>query len=404
MKSENENTISITNAAFLVGGVSLVFFVGGIMVGGGGALSDITKPLTNVVSKDSSTGLPRDLDYDSVESLYDELRDSYDGKLSEDKLINGLKKGLVSATGDPHTVYWTQKEADKFEEDLNGEFTGIGAELAIKNDQIRIISPLEGTPADKSGLRAGDIIIAINDKDTSSMTLDAAVSKIRGPFGTEVKLTILRGRDAQEFKIKRSTIVVPNAKSEIKPGNIGYIRLGTFGDESSSEMQNIATQFKAQGVKAVVLDLRNNGGGRLDSAVDIAGLWLDNAVVVEQRAGKSVESMRSGTKGDLYGIPTIVLINGGSASASEIVAGALKDHGAAKLLGERSFGKGSVQTIEEVAGGQLKVTTARWYTPKGVNIDKDGIKPDVKIELTDEDFNADRDPQLDKALQMLIGQ
>ena len=314
--------------------------------------------------------------------------------------MNGLKRGLVASTGDPYTQFLTSKEAAEFDSSLNGQFSGIGAELAIKNNQLTVVSPVAGTPADQAELRPGDAIIGIGEEDTQAMSLDEAVNKIRGETGTDVKLILLRNnRERIEKTITRADIDVPNATGEMR-GTVGYIKLNSFGEKSASETEKIAQDLKDRGAKSIVLDLRNNGGGLLDQSVDIAGLFLDNQVVVEEKQnGVTKDKLQSSGKGILFDVPTIVLINGGSASASEIVAGALKDHGVAKLYGEKTFGKGSVQTLEEFDFGVLKITTAHWFTPKGTSIDKEGIKPDTEVKLTDEDFDANRDPQLEAALK-----
>lgn len=343
--------------------------------------------------------LPEDLDYAAVEEVYDLLRSEYAGDLETHLLIDGLKKGLAQASGDPYTVYLNEEEAKKFASDLNNEFSGIGAEIAIKNRQLQVVAPLPGTPANKAGLRPGDFILAIGEEDSFGMFIDEAVTKIRGPAGSKVVLSIGRSGEVFDVTIERANIEVPNVEGEIKDGNIGYIKINTFGDKVVEEMGPLVNEFQQKNVGGVVLDLRGNGGGRLDMAIKIAGVWLDNDIVLEERGSKN-QVMRSGGKGKLFNVPTIVLINKGSASASEIVAGALKDNGVAKVVGETSFGKGSVQSLEPVpGGGKLKVTIARWYTPSGKNIDQEGITPDIEVELSDNDFDNDRDPQLDRALQ-----
>lgn len=388
-------------------GVSLGFFIGAVVIvacisftfGVGLQNNDSFQSFISSNNTDNSKDLPENLDYSSVEEVYDKLRKQYNGTLDQDKLLDGLKTGLVGASGDPYTVYLSEESAKEFEESLNGEFDGIGAEIATKANQLQVVAPLPGTPAEKAGLRPGDPIIAINGKDTAGMSTELAVSKIRGKSGTTVKLTILRDDEPKEIEIKRERIVIEDAVGEVLEGNIGYIELRTFGDDSGAQVRKIAQDFKNKGVTKVILDLRNNSGGLLDQAVDVSSVWLDGEVVVEERGGdKDNETLRSERNGILHGTELVILINGGSASASEIVAGALHDHGAATLIGEKTFGKGSVQTLEDLPnGGQLKVTIARWFTPKGVNINKDGIKPDTAVELTDTDFDQNLDPQLDAA-------
>ena len=378
----------------LVGAISFTFGVG---------IQNSSNFQSLISDRNKTHKTPEDLDYRSVEEVYDKLRAQYNGKLDEDKLLDGLKSGLVGASGDPYTVYLDAKSAKEFEESLNGEFDGIGAEIATKENQLQVVAPLPDTPAEKAGLRPGDPIIAINGKDTAGMTTELAVSKIRGKKGTTVKITIVRDNEPKELEITRSRIVVEDASGEILANDIGYIELRTFGDSSGAQVRRIAEGFASKGIKKVILDMRNNSGGLLNQAVDVSSIWLNGEVVVEERGLNSdTEILRADRDGVLRGTQLVILINGGSASASEIVAGALHDHGVAKLIGEKTFGKGSVQTLEDLPnGGQLKVTIARWFTPKGVNINKDGIKPDQKVELTDDDFDKDRDPQLDAAKKAL---
>lgn len=347
--------------------------------------------------------LSQNLDFGSAEKIYDLLKSKYDGKLDTAKLQDGVQKGLVDAAGDPYTVYMSQKEATEFQDDLNGIFSGIGAELGKRNEKLIVISPITDSPAQKAGVRAGDIIAKIDNTDTTGLGVDAAVNKIRGEAGNEVTLSLIRNDVPLEIKIVRAQITVPSVKSEILEGNIGYLQITRFSDDTAELASKAAQNFKAQNVKGVVLDVRNDGGGLLDASVKVAGIWLDNKVVVEERqGGKTTGSLKTGNNPPLAGIPTTMLINEGSASASEILAGALHDNGVAKLIGEKSFGKGSVQELIDLPnGGKLKVTVARWYTPKGKNIDKEGIKPDIEIKLTAEDFNANRDPQKDRAISEL---
>lgn len=357
-----------------------------------------------IVARFDGKQSPASLDLASLNDVYSVLRAKYDGKLDTQALLDGAKHGLVEATGDPYTTYFTAKEAAEFESDLEGSFEGIGAELGKRNDQLVIISTLDDSPAKKAGLLANDIIVGVNDDDATQWTVEQAVSKIRGEKDTTVKISVLRGdQGVKEFSITRAAITNPSVKSEITPDNIGILRISRFGESDTSTLsRKAAEQFKDAGVKAVVLDLRGNGGGYLVAAREVASLWLEDKVVVTERQnGAVVDSLRSDNDAPLKGIKTIVLIDGGSASASEIVAGALSDHKAATLVGEKSFGKGSVQTVEDViSGGKLKVTVAKWYTPHGKNINKEGIKPSVEVKLTADDINANRDPQKDKAIEL----
>ncbi len=346
------------------------------------------------------------LNYSSLGDLYGLMQRNFDGKLSAQAALDGARKGLVAAGGDPYTVYLTADEAKALNDDLDGHLTGIGAEIGIKNNLLSVISPIDDSPAAKAGLRAGDIIARINGEDTTNMSVSVAVNKIRGPKDTKVTLKIMRSGTPDPFDvtITRDDITTPSVKSSLKNGDVGYIEISRFGPDTADLVDKAATQLKAQGAKKVILDLRDNGGGYLSAGISVASEFLPaGQLVLEERTGGQTRDKDNATSGgQLIGLPTIVLINGGSASASEIVAGALHDHHIAQLVGEQSFGKGSVQDIKELSGGaELKVTIAHWYTPGGVNIDKEGIKPDVEVKLTDADYNADRDPQLDKALELL---
>lgn len=343
------------------------------------------------------------LDTSSLQEVYATLKGRFDGDLDSTKLIDGAKRGMVEAAGDPYTVYLSPSEAKEFNNQLAGTFQGIGAELGIKEDKLTVASTLDNSPAKKSGLLAGDIILKVNEEETTNWSIEKAVSKIRGEKGTTVKLSIFRGNEVKEFTITRDNITDPSVKSEVTAENIGVMRISRFSDDTDSLARLAAEDFKEKGVKGVVVDLRGNGGGYRDSAVDIAGIWLKDKVVMTERSrGQVTDELRSGSTPILEGVPTIVLIDGGSASASEILAGALKDNGAATLLGEKSFGKGSVQTIENLSnGGELKVTVARWYTPNGKNINKEGINPDKTVIPTEADIAASNDVQRQAALEQL---
>jgi carboxyl-terminal processing protease len=348
---------------------------------------------------------PSQLDFSSLNDIYKVLRDKYDGKIDPQKLIDGAKHGLVEAAGDPYTLYFTAKEASEFQSDLEGSFQGIGAELGKRTDSLVIMSTLDDSPAKKAGLLANDVVVKINGEDATKLTVDQAVSKIRGDQGTTVKLTVLRGdQGLKDLTITRAAITNPSVKSEITADNIGILRISRFGESDTTRLaQQAAKQFKERGVKGIILDLRGNGGGYLTAARDISSLWLEDKVVVTERTnGVVTDTLRSDNDAPLKGIKTMVLVDGGSASASEIVAGALADNGAATLVGEKTFGKGSVQTIVNLTGGgEVKVTVAKWYTPNGKNINKAGIEPSVKVGLSADDVNANRDPQKDKALELL---
>lgn len=345
-----------------------------------------------------------EIDLSSVQEVYSRLVSNYDGTINKKDLIEGAKTGLVNAVGDTYTTYLGAQDSAEFNDSLNGNIGGgIGAVIGVKNNQITIMSVLKNNPAIEAGLQANDTILKVNDELTEGWAVDKAVSKIRGEEGTTVKLTILRGSDIKDFTITRAIINNPSVSSEVKDG-IGIITMTRFDDETAKLARQAAQDFKKQSVKGVVLDLRDNSGGYLQAAKDVAGLWLDNEVVVTEKVGGKVkETLKSGSNAILAGIPTVVLVNNGSASASEIVAGALQDHDAATIVGNKTYGKGSVQQLIDLSGGaQLKVTIARWYTPNGKNITKEGITPDEIVNLSQEDVDKGSDPQLDKA-KVIIG-
>jgi carboxyl-terminal processing protease len=367
-------------------------------------------------SNKSVSGLPEDLNYSSVESLYDTLRTNYDGKLTQEQVLSGLKKGLAESTGDPYTEYFTSKKAQEFLGQLNNSFSGIGAELGKDADSnIIVVSPIAGFPADKAGLKAKDIITTINGNTTTNMSIDEAVSKIRGEKGTQVKLEVVRDRaQTLSFTITRDTIKIESVKSQILDGNIGYISISSFADDTGELTAKTAQEFKSKDVKGIILDLRGNPGGLLDQSVAVSSQWLPNGktILQEKRGGKVVvKTYTSSGPGTLAGIPTVVLLDEGSASASEIVAGALRDNNAARIIGVKSYGKGVVQQTLCVQGfrksdgncsaDMLKITVASWYRPNGQNINRQGISPDQEVKLNPEDVKAGKDAQKDAAVQYL---
>ncbi len=310
----------------------------------------------------------------------------------------------MAAAGDPYTEFLDEQASKEFQENLTGSFEGIGAELDKKDELIIVVSPISGFPAEKAGLKANDAIVEINGESAVDLSIIQAVQKIRGPKGTKVKLGIIRDGKRLELEITRDTISIPSVKTKKVDGNIGVISVSRFSEDTAGLVRDAALKFKNENVKGIILDLRGNPGGLLDASVDVASVWLvkGQTVLQEKRGAEVIKTYFAEGNPVLNGVKTVVLINEGSASASEIVAGALKDNGAATLVGTRSFGKGSVQEVEQLDfGGLLKVTIARWYTPNNVNIDKDGIKPDKKVKLTDKDIEQETDPQQKAAINLL---
>ena len=344
------------------------------------------------------------LDYSGVEELYSALKDGFDGQLDAQSLEDGLKAGLVKSAGDPYTEFLNAEATKEFNEQLNGTFEGIGAELGKEKESVIIISPIDGFPAQKAGIKARDIISKINAESAYDISITDAVKKIRGQKGTVVKLEVVRDGKALNFEITREQINIPSVKTEITPENIGIIKISRFGDDTAELVEKAAKDFKQKNVKGVILDMRGNPGGLLDASVKVSSIWLPKGGLVldEKRDGKVVNSFKASGNSILLGIPTVVMIDGGSASASEITAGALHDNKVATIIGQKSYGKGSVQEIRQLQdGGVLKVTIARWFTPSGRNIDKEGIEPDQKVEISDADATAKRDPQKDAAIAKL---
>ncbi|MEO5950230.1 MAG: S41 family peptidase [Candidatus Saccharimonadales bacterium] len=339
------------------------------------------------------------VDLSSVQATYQQLKLHFDGTLDDKKLIEGASRGLVAAAGDQYTVYMNAQEASDFDKELTGDIgAGVGAEIGVKDGHPYVIRVLADNPAEKAGVHAGDVIITVNDEATSGWTSDKTATKIRGDAGTTVKLTVQRGAESKEFTLTRAKVNNPSVSSTID-NNIGIMTITRFDEQTGDEARRAAQSFKQAGVKGVILDLRGNGGGYVTAAQDVAGLWLNDKVVVSERTnGKVTDELRSGSNAILEGLPTAVVVNGGSASASEIVSGALQDNKAATLVGDKTFGKGTVQQIIDFANGtRLKVTVGRWYTPNGKNITKEGIMPNTSVSLTQADSDAGRDPQLDAA-------
>lgn len=352
---------------------------------------------------------PGEIDLSLFWEAWSKLQEKYvdKEKFDNQKMLYGAISGMVKSLGDPYTVFMPPDEAKRFIDDTKGSFEGIGMEIGIRKNQLQVISPLENTPAQKAGIRAGDIIAKIGDKDTGDMTVEEAVILIRGPKGTEIVLTIFRDgwEVAKEIKITRDVIEIPSLKLEFKEDNIAYLKLYQFSEKAPYDFKKAVNQILESQSQKIVLDLRNNPGGYLEVSRDIASWFLEEgSIVAIEDFGGTQEQNKYLAEGNakLLSYPLVVLINKGSASASEILAGALRDNRNIKLVGETSFGKGSVQALEKLRGGSsLKITIAKWLTPKGHSISEKGLDPDIKIELTEEDIKNEKDPQLDKAIEIL---
>jgi len=354
---------------------------------------------------------PGTLDFSLFWDAYNKLQQNFinPAKIDNQKVLYGAIEGMTNSLGDPYTDFFNPDQAKQFQEDLAGSFSGIGVEIGIKKDMLTVIAPLKGTPGQKSGLESGDIIVKIDGKDSASMTTDEAVNLIRGPKGTAVTLTIMREgwNNTKDIKIIRDTIKVPDMDWSLKNGDTAYIQIYQFDETLSSDFRSIALQILQSPAKKIILDLRDNPGGYLEIAQDIAGWFLENGqtVTIEDFGNnKPQQTYKTEGNGAFTNYPMVVLINQGSASASEILAGALRDNRNIQLIGNKSFGKGSVQEVVDLRGGSfLKITIAHWLTPKGNSISEMGLTPDVNVDITDQDIQNQKDPQLDKALEIIKG-
>ncbi len=381
-----------------------VSFAAGLYIGKSGKPS-----VENInLAKNQELGKPGAVDFSLFWDVWSKVENEYvdPSKIDAKKMAYGAISGMLRALDDPYTLFLPPDESKKFQDDMRGDFEGIGAEIGLRKDVLTIIAPIEGTPAQKAGLQPQDMILKINDASTDNLNLDEAVNLIRGPKGTAVRLLVMRDgwKEPKEIEIVRDKINIPVLKLEFKNSDIAYIRLYQFTENSPDEFDKAAKQVLKSNAKGIILDLRNNPGGYLEAAVNIAGWFLksgDVAAIEDFGNGQKTEyhSRGNGSLGDL---PVIVLVNQGSASASEILAGALRDDKGSKLVGQKTFGKGSVQQLDNLANGaSLKITIAKWLTPSGQSIMNEGLEPDVKVEITDDDVSNSRDPQLDKALEML---
>jgi len=352
--------------------------------------------------------LSQDIDFNLFWEVWDTLFENYVDKeeVTDKKLFYGALRGMVSSLDDPYSVFMNPKTAKEFSEDLAGTFEGIGAEIGIKNDILTIIAPLPEMPAEKAGLIAGDKVFAIDGESTAGILIDEAVNKIRGEDGTQVILSISRnsGEVIKDITITRGKIVVHSIMTNLRDDNIFVVKVTNFNDDTQDLFNKAVNEALGNNPRGIIIDLRNNPGGYLDTAIEMASEWVEEGVVVTEKYSeeKLIEHLARG-RARLKGFPTVVLVNQGSASASEIVSGALQDYGLATIIGKTTFGKGSVQTLSKFSdGSSVKVTVAKWLTPNGRSINDDGIEPDVTVDLTADDFVADIDPQMDKAIEILI--
>ncbi len=347
-------------------------------------------------------------DFNTFWEAWQTINDLYlkNSSVDNQEKVRGAMRGLVAALGDPYTQYFDPQDGEIFQQDVQGNFGGVGIEIGLRKNILAIIAPLKGSPADRAGLRSQDLIVAINGASTENEEVDQAVSKIRGEIGSTVKLTIMREgwEKPKDFTITREKISLPTLSYELKEKNIGYVQIYSFNGNVNELFYNAMVQAQKDGVEGIVLDLRNNPGGYLDVAVDIAGWFLKKKSLVvseESRQGIGNQYRTQGNEA-LVNVPVVVLINKGSASASEILAGALRDQRKAPLIGETSFGKGTIQQIKNLSdGSSIKITIAHWVMPSGKIIDHEGIEPDILVPVTETDNEKKDDIQLQKALEVL---
>lgn len=382
-------------------------FLGGVFFG------YVNRPaiekVANVSNKESAKS--EEIDFSSFWQAWSVVESKFissnngDG-LNNQAMVYGAIQGMVKSLDDPYTVFFPPEESKMFQDEIRGDFGGVGMELGMKNEILTVVSALKDTPAYRVGIKSGDKIVEIDGESTSGITVDKAVNKIRGEKGTKVNLTISREGEGEllKFPIIRDTIVIPTIDSEIKDGGIYVIKLYNFSATSSNVFKEELRKFVYSGNNKLILDLRGNPGGYLEAAVDISSWFLPaGKVVVQEKFGSGeLTDYRSKGYNIFKDLPMIILVDKGTASASEIVAGALQEHGVAKLVGETTYGKGSVQELVQITKDtSLKVTIAKWLTPNGKSISKEGLAPDYKVEFTKKDFDAGKDPQMDKAIELL---
>lgn len=391
--------------AFTGGVVAAVFLLGGIFYGGYrlGQLDPYVVTVKNITNVDDPD---IQADFGVFWQAWEKLKEKHiDGESTANQdMVYGAIAGLTNSLKDPHTVFFPPSDAKKFEEDVSGSFGGIGAEIGIRDEQLIVISPLKGSPAEKAGLQPKDKILKINDDYTSGLNVNDAVKLIRGEIGSSVVLTVLRNgwEEPQDFKIVREEIKVPTLDWDVKEGNVLHVRLYAFNENAPSLFYQAMIDGLLRGAEGMVLDMRNNPGGFLEVAVNLAGWFLPRGSVVvteDFRSGEDYVFRAAGNEA-LKNFPVVVLVNGGSASASEILAGALRDIRGVKLIGEKTFGKGTVQELDKLKdGSSLKITIAKWLLPSGKAIEKNGLDPDFEVKISEKDKDADL--QLNKAIEVL---
>ena len=391
-KKHEEKKVSLGNAIIIGAVLAIVGFVAGIFAPG----------WLNKMAPYFGGRTHTDVDWSSLDTVYDYLASYYDGDVSEKEAIEGAKHGIAAALGDPYTVYMDVEEAREFQNELHGtiEQAGVGIEMGLRDGYVRVLRTLPDNPARAAGVLAGDIIYKVDGEEVYALSVDEIASKVRGDVGTEVTLTVVRNGEEKSFTMKRESINNVSTYTEYD-GQTAIVTVTRFDNDTGTLVQQeVAQHFSEHNVNKVILDLRGNGGGYVTAAQDLLSLWIDGEPVLIQKskhAKDDVTNARSG-RAVLKGMKTVVLVNGTTASASEIVAGALQDYKLATVLGEKTYGKGVVQSLMNLYDGSyLMVTTASWYTPLNRSINKTGIEPDIEVKRSYDDINNMVDPQLDAA-------
>lgn len=378
--------------------VGAVLFIGGLLAG---SLSGLGQPIRSALSGTSQ------INTSDMQEMYGMLQRSFDGEVDAGALTNGANTGFAAATGDRFTRYMNPQATTTFFERMQGNgFIGIGVELGVKDNNLTIIAPLPDSPAKQAGIRAGDIILSINNTAVTDMSEEQVVAALRGVRGSSVELTILRQGQILPFHIVREPIITPSVRSSISNDMIGTLTISTFDNNTARLARDAATVFRTAGVRGIVVDMRDNPGGAVTAAQGVLSLWLPkgSTVMTEKRGGAILRTYKTESDPLVNDIPTVILLNGNSASASELVAGALRDYDKAKIIGTRSFGKGSVQEVRLLrSGGSLVLTVSRWFTPNSTSIDGTGILPDITVEQAADSQAQGTDSQLQAARDHLLG-
>lgn len=392
-KEWSEKKVSLGNAIIISAVGVIIGFVAGL---NGGWFADFSQYLGGPAASD-------EVSWSSLDEVYNKLSSTYDGAIDKQAVVEGAKKGLVNALGDQYTIYMDATEASDFDDSLHGNVgSGIGIEMGLRDGYVRVLRTLPDNPARQAGILAGDIIYKVNDEEVYSLSTDEISQKVRGETGTEVTVTVVRDGEEKSFTMKRETINNVSAYVNYE-GQTAIVTIVRFDTDTGTMVQNFAKEFGSKNINKVILDLRDNGGGYVSAAQDLLSLWIDGEIIFTQKSARYGDNSTRASSGKaiLKDMKTIVLINGSTASASEITAGALKDYQKATLVGEKTFGKGVVQNLFNLSNGSmLKVTTASWYTPLGTSINKQGIEPDIKVERSYDDINTMKDPQLDRAKEL----